>query len=566
MSNADLQAEVSALRSENARLHEEQMELQNGVSNAANQLSGYIHNAEEQLTDSNNRINSAHDSILRAYELQGEIDRLYHLFKNMEEANKKIRECNNKKIYDFQCFNNVRKIVSAMMDNLDLHLVSDRVIYSSIEKQHLLTPDYWLTCALLAIMAWKNGEKDLADRALDKACGLDLKNTSVFLMLFNIQMKREEAALKWLQTYEKTDLTGEDERTFLMLFSLACKTLQKEVNDDTRHEVTDFLNSVIALDADREDFSKQELTAWIVNCFKRMSDNTQEPGFDAMQKFCGDYSDTSHTMALARNNKNILQFIYDISNVKEAEKNRYITEFIEEEIAKPNSAEKQVYEEIEYNELIIADKGDVEKARQEYDAIKEKRSKKLELVFEMIRWIYGDNHDDIVRPEVRKNLFLLTYSLQQEGDTIYAEEYRSLVKSIHPVKIDDYQTEMDFEDLDGEQQKVSEYYKNIQQEELNAVSKKGFIIGGIITAAGVAAMIVLGLPFLILSAAGGGILLFSYLNNQHIRKSIDLECKRNITEKNKVCLQLFDEYHRWNQKFQEYDSYQEQIADAMNQF
>jgi hypothetical protein len=39
-----------------------------------------------------------------------------------------------------------------MMDNLDLNMVKDSVIYKSVEKQHLLTPDYWLTSVLISIM------------------------------------------------------------------------------------------------------------------------------------------------------------------------------------------------------------------------------------------------------------------------------------------------------------------------------------------------------------------------------------------------------------------------------
>ena len=51
------------------------------------------------------------------------------------------------------------------MDNLDLNMVNTAIIYKSIEKQHLLTPDFWLTSALIAIMAWKENDKPLADRA-----------------------------------------------------------------------------------------------------------------------------------------------------------------------------------------------------------------------------------------------------------------------------------------------------------------------------------------------------------------------------------------------------------------
>ena len=86
--------------------------------------------------------------------------RRYVGLKNIELANKRIRECNNKKIYDFANYSAVRKIVIAMLDNIELGLVSDETITKAVEIKHLQLPDYWLTCALLSLMAWKNDDKE----------------------------------------------------------------------------------------------------------------------------------------------------------------------------------------------------------------------------------------------------------------------------------------------------------------------------------------------------------------------------------------------------------------------
>lgn len=52
-------------------------------------------------------------------------------------------------------------------------MVSDQTITRSVEVQHLQTPDYWLTCVLISVMAWRNDDKELADRAMDRAIKLD---------------------------------------------------------------------------------------------------------------------------------------------------------------------------------------------------------------------------------------------------------------------------------------------------------------------------------------------------------------------------------------------------------
>lgn len=62
---------------------------------------------------------------------------------------------------------------------------------------------------------WRNDDKELADRAMDRAIKLDKKNSAIFYMLFNLRMGREEAALKWFYTYQECDLKGSDQRALL---------------------------------------------------------------------------------------------------------------------------------------------------------------------------------------------------------------------------------------------------------------------------------------------------------------------------------------------------------------
>ena len=137
----------------------------------------------------------------------------------------------------FANYRTVRKIVQGMMDNLDVTMVSNKTITKSVEVQHLQTPDYWLTCVLISIMAWKNNDRELSDRALARAVRLDKKDSAIFYMLFNLRMGRDEAALKWFYTYQECDLKGSDQRTFLMLFSLVSKTLADNVDDSTKNEI-----------------------------------------------------------------------------------------------------------------------------------------------------------------------------------------------------------------------------------------------------------------------------------------------------------------------------------------
>lgn len=224
MSNYALQSQLNQLERElrqvqqyNSELRGELSTVANGVDRAHRDLEDYNTKIRNTLDNCNGSMHSSHQRVVDAIALQGDIERLYVRFKNVELANKKIRAANNKKYYDFANYRTVRKIVQGLMDNLDVQMVSDQTITRSVEVQHLQTPDYWLTCVLISVMAWRNDDKELADRAMDRAIKLDKKNSAIFYMLFNLRMGREEAALKWFYTYQECDLKGSDQRTLLLI-------------------------------------------------------------------------------------------------------------------------------------------------------------------------------------------------------------------------------------------------------------------------------------------------------------------------------------------------------------
>lgn len=563
---SSLRARLAQEQARNRELHGYLMELGSGVSSAHREMSNYENKVQNTLNESNNRIHSSHENIIRAHEIQLEIDKLYVRFKNMELANKKIRACNNKKYYDFANYTTVRKIVQGMLDNLNLHMISDAVIYKSIEKEHLKTPDYWLTSVLLSIMAWKNDDKALAERAMEISVKLDKKNSSIFYMLFNIRMGREEAALKWFMAYQECELKGSDQETFLMLFSLLSKTLHDNVEDKIKYEILDFINRVIAMNARAEGYDEKLILDTIEHYLGRMKgDDKLET---KMLKRClTDYADMADIVVSAENNINILQFILDVSNVSELEKNAYLEQFINDEIAKPNDVEISVYDEIEYNELVISCNGDMQKTEQIYTERQEKRKKELNLISEMIDWIYARNSEEEVNGQVRKNMFTLTETLQRKAIDQYVENYRKREKDVHPAVLGDYSTEIDFHDREGERRKIAAHYEGERDSQLSQIKYLPAIIGAVVCAGGVGLTVYLMTPAcLILSAAGAALAIYNIISNNRQKKHINETCLLNIKNKNDLMDSLFAEYQIYKQELAEYDSYYEKITAAFDQF
>lgn len=536
MSNYELKAKVNRLESQlheierkNDQLRSEINSTVNSVNQAESNLTDYNQHIRSSLDNATGVINNSINRALDAYELQGQIDKLYTRYKCVELANKKIRALNDKKYYEFNNYRTVRKIVQGMMDNLDLNMVSDAIIYKSIEKQHLMTPDFWLTSALISIMAWKSDDKVLADRAMDVAFKLDPKNSSIFYMIFNLRMDRNQAAVKWFLEYQKCELKGNDEHTFLMLFSLISKTLSDNVDDETSRLISDFIHRLIVECAEKEGYSEDDIVSFIQHHMRNFM-RTESYELPLMAKYCGDYGNVTRLLNLASNNFNILEFILRSVNVPIAERNTYLKEYLKELLAKPNDVEIDTYNEIEYNELVIRMSGDVEGAKARFEESLSHREENFNIISTIIDWVYDFSNEDI-NGQMRLNMFTLIKTLQEKAADLYFSKYRSMYKAIHPVNIFDYSTDANLANESGEISKIESFYQDRRREELATVKDLSAYIAFVVgVACGVAAFFV---HLLLLVGAGIGAVMGAgiIISNKYKRKNIILKIQ---TQKNNV--------------------------------
>lgn len=569
MSNYALQNQLNQLERElrqvqqyNAELRGELSTVANGVSRAHRNLEDYNTKIRTTLDNCNGSMQSSHKRVVDAIALQGDIERLYVRFKNIELANKKIRGANNKKYYDFANYRTVRKIVQGIMDNLDVQMISDKTITKSIEIQHLQTPDYWLTCVLISIMAWRNDDKKLADRAIDRAIKLDKKNSAIFYMLFNLRNNREEAALKWFYTYQECDLKGSDQRTFLMLFSLVSKTLVDTVDEKTKNEIFTFIKKVIDANMRASGYSEDEIVDQICHYFNRMQPSDQLR-YTMLRKCCNEFNQLSSVMMQAKSNINIFEFILKTVNVPAEEKNTFLKGYIDEIIAIPNQTEKDTYDEIAYNEHIVRLEGDVEAAKECFATEQAKKASDLNLIAEMIDWLYGCDTQD-VNGQIRMSVFTLTKDLQEKAVEAHTEEYRSRRKVNYQVNIDGYSTVVNFKREDEEQEKINSFYNEKRDTAVSTIKNWPAYIGFGVGAAAIAGSFFVGFWLLILTFAGVGYGAFTLLTNKSKRKQIEMSCDESKKATSAAMRQLFAEFKQYQKELDEYDAYHDRILDEIH--
>lgn len=570
MSNYALQAEVNQLRSELQSIERENAKLRAEVGTAV----GAVVAAESSLVETSNQIHTtlsnadtsltqSHQKVLQAYEMQQEMDVIYGRLKNMELANKEIRRCNNIKYYDFEIYRKIRKIVQGIMDNMDFSMVSHELIETAVEKEHLESPKYWLTALLIAVVSWKNNQKERAYRALDQAIKLDAKKTASFMLVFNLRVGREEAAFKWFDALLDGQLMGSDKMIVLLFFSLLSKTIEDDVSDESRRKVSAYIRKQIDEEITKSEETMGSSKKRVSAAFRTFVNNFDFP-YPLISQYVSSSAQLKSCLALARNNANIINFVSATINVEDATRNEFLKQYIDVIVEEPCEAESEVYDEIELNELIIKYEGARDAAERAYEQAKFHDDSEFDIVAEMLNWVYTTEGRSETNPQMRKNMMVLTNTIQQEAGDDYVKFYQSLFSPNANVSIEGYEGSIDMSHPEQSNIEIESYYRGVAQTEKAEIKDIPAYVtmgAGVIAGVGLAiavspALAVLGVICL---AIGGGMLQL----NRSKKKRIDLRCEQNIRSMENTFVEIGSEYKLLEASYHDADLLSGALADKL---
>lgn len=560
MSNYQLRAEVSRLQSELSAIEAENSALRSEIGTAV----GAVVAAEHSLVETNNHINNSlgnaneslslsHQRVIQAYEMQQEMDVIYSRLKNMELANKEIRRCNNIKYYDFETYRKTRKIVQGIMDNMDFSMVSPSLIESVVEKEHLESPVYWLTALLIAIVSWQNNQKERAYRSLRQALTLDAKRTASFLLVFYLRVDREEVAFRWFDQLLDGQLMGSDKPMILLFFSLLSKTIEDDVSDSARGKVSAYIRKLIEDEISSSETSRSAAVKRISASFRTFADDFNFP-YPQITKYVSTAGKLKSSLALARNNANIVSFIANTVDVEDSIRNEFLKQYIDRIVADPCPEEARIYDEIERNELIIKFQGDKEAALSAFEKAKEHDEAKFDIVNEMLDWVYTIDGRAEANSQMRKNMFVLTRSLQQDAGNDYVKFYQSLFKPTSQVSINGFEGEIDMSHPEASDSQIeAHFHECAAQEKAQVKDIPAYITMGVGAVVGVGAAIALGPAMAIIGvicvAVGAGMLL---INNSK-KKRITLKYEQKTRSTKAIVKEIGDEYKTMESEYKEAD-------------
>ena len=331
----------------------------------------YIEESLSNLSSSidyvNSRVDQVDDNVKVVY---NEVEKLAIEFREYVEmqslANRKAEaKINLSAIRDklkdqFGHYDKVRRTATGILQANDLAIVKSEMLTNITEKQMIETPNYWLTPCLIALSAWINNDKALAERALAEGIRRNDEKTSLFFGLICRRIGRESSSLKWFARYlEAQDEEKLDRKAVIVLDAFASGLLGNDTENFVYQQIQEWMSNLEA----KPGFTEKQLDNW-KNAINSKRVPLQKGLYPYLEKYSNTWDNLKDVLEGANLNNDLYEYFKKVFEQKEETKklkveldkilDSLVTEFDEEEL--PLKREEQ------FEELVVKYNGSESRA------------------------------------------------------------------------------------------------------------------------------------------------------------------------------------------------------------
>ena len=315
----------------------------------------------------NSRVDQVDDNVKIVY---NEVEKLANEFREYVEmqslANRKAEAKMNlsairDKLKDnFGHYDVVRRTATGILQANDLAIVKSSMLSHVTEKQMIETPNYWLTPCLVALAAWINDDKALAERALAEGIRRNDEKTSLFFGLICRRIGRENSSLKWFARYlEAQDEEKLDRKAVIVLDAFASGLLGNDTENFVYQQIQEWMSNLEA----KPGFTERQLDNW-KNAINSKRVPLKSGLYPYLEKYSNTWGNLQDVLEGANLNNDLYEYFKKVFEQKEETKklkveldkilDSLVTEFDEEEL--PLKREEQ------FEELVVRYNGSESKA------------------------------------------------------------------------------------------------------------------------------------------------------------------------------------------------------------
>ena len=315
----------------------------------------------------NNRVDQVDDNVKIVY---NEVEKLANEFREYvemqslanrkDEAKMNLSAIRDKLKDNFGHYDVVRRTATGILQANDLAIVKSSMLSHVTEKQMIETPNYWLTPCLVALAAWINDDKALAERALAEGIRRNDEKISLFFGLICRRIGRENSSLKWFARYlEAQDEEKLDRKAVIVLDAFASGLLGNDTENFVYQQIQEWMSNLEA----KPGFTERQLDNW-KNAINSKRVPLKSGLYPYLEKYSNTWGNLQDVLEGANLNNDLYEYFKKVFEQKEETKklkveldkilDSLVTEFDEEEL--PLKREEQ------FEELVVRYNGSESKA------------------------------------------------------------------------------------------------------------------------------------------------------------------------------------------------------------
>lgn len=153
----------------------------------------------------------------------------------------------------------VRRSATGILQADDLGLIRQSTINTISEELMVQTPGYWLAPCLVALAAWINDKKNIAERAVREGIRRNDEKTSLFFALVCRRADRAGSCLQWTKRYlDNQDEEDLDRKTVIILDAYASGLMGADTEGLISKTINEWMDNLI----NKPGFVEQQTDQW----------------------------------------------------------------------------------------------------------------------------------------------------------------------------------------------------------------------------------------------------------------------------------------------------------------
>ena len=222
-------------------------------------LAAGIDNVSAQVGGVDNRVSAVSADLQELRKNFEEYVHLSEMHHNEEIAQSRLIEIRQKIEKKFGHYDEVRRITIGILQASDVQLVRKETVTTASEEIMLKTPGYWLAPCLVALSAWINDNRELAEKAIQEAMRRDAEKTALLFTLICRRAGRKQASLQWASVYLAAQSVSSLDRHVIVVIDAFTNGL---LGRDTEGLVAGKINEWLEELKLKPGYEAQQITQW----------------------------------------------------------------------------------------------------------------------------------------------------------------------------------------------------------------------------------------------------------------------------------------------------------------